>query len=247
MNTRSFNKLTSIATLVVFLATPSLALAQTNNNSSANPFGAINPMMLMLMMQGGGGAGAGAGGSGGGGGTQQAGQMLMLAGILSGNMGLAIAGLITSMLGGLASGAGGGAGNTPQQGSVDERYVAPGQAAPFGGGAGANSPYFNPPSGIPGSGGGAAPSPAPAAACSKSLFIVKDTTATPASTKPYPNALTIPQSDCVLVLNADSAPHSLGGNSVAALSSQIFHFASKKVYNMCIDNSTTACTAITVQ
>lgn len=238
MNTRSFNKIASIATLLLFLATPELASAQGflgNGGANQGALGGMSPLVLMMMMQGGRG-GSGAGGSGG---LAQAGQFLALAGLLSGNMGLAMAGLLTSMLGGLASSAGGGAGSTPQTGQVDERYVAPGAGGPAS--VAANSPYYTTPAPQP----TASTSPAPS--CSQSIFIVNDTTASPATTKPYPSTLTLPQSDCALVINTDTANHSLNGNSVAMKTSQIFRFASKKVYKMCVDASTTACTSVTVQ
>ena len=242
MNTSSFNKITSIATLLIFLATPSLASAQgllggSGSGASDPTSGLLTGLLVGKMMSGGSLSGSSAGGAGGAG---QAGQFLALAGLLSGNMGLAMAGMLMSMLGGLASSAGGGAGSTPQTGTVDEQYVAPGQAGPSG--VAANSPYYTAPSTSP------TPSTSPAApACSQSLFIVKDTTVNPATTKPYPATESIAQSDCLLVINADAASHSLGGNSVAAQASQIFKFQTKKVYKMCIDNSTTACTSITVQ
>jgi hypothetical protein len=208
MNTRSLHKIASVAILFSFLATPSLASAQ----------GLL------------------------GGGSQQGGlggmrQFLALAGLLSGNMGLAMAGLLTSMLGGL-SGAGG-QGSTPQTGKVDEQFVAPGQGGPSGLAGNANSPYYTTPT--------PNPSASPTPSCSQSIFIVKDTTANPVTTKPYPTAITIPQTDCALVINTDTANHSLSGNNVDLQTSKIFRFGTKKVYNMCIDASTTACTAVTVQ
>ena len=236
MNTRSFNTIASIVLLFTFIATPSLASAQGlfgGNQGSQNGLGGMSPLLLMMMMQG----GRGGAGSGGSGGVAQVGQFLALAGLLSGNMGLAMAGLLTSMLGGLASGAGGGAGSTPQTGQVDEQYVAPGAGGPAG--VAANNPYYTTPT--------PNPSSSPAPSCSQSLFIVKDTTASPAVTKPYPSTLTISQSDCALVINTDTADHSLNGNNVTAKTSQVFRFASKKVYSMCVDASTTACTAVTVQ
>ncbi|MEO6077831.1 MAG: hypothetical protein ABIP54_03520 [Candidatus Andersenbacteria bacterium] len=232
MNTRSFNVVVSIALLVTFIGTPSLVSAQTPGGG----LGGMNPAMLLLLMQGG-RSGLGGGGSGGGGGVAQIGQFLALAGLLSGNMGLAMAGLLTSMLGGL-SGAGG-QGSTPQTGKVDEQYVAPGQAGPNGVAGNANSPYYATPS--------PSASVAPTASCSQSIFIVKDTTATPVTTKPYPTSITIPQTDCALVINTDTVSHSLSSNTVDAQTSKIFRFGTKKVYNMCIDASASACTAVTVQ
>ncbi len=257
MNTRSFNKIVSVTTLALFLVTPSLAFAQCSGGSCSSGGGAsqntagglfgggaggIDPSMMMMLplLMSGGRGGLGGGLGGGQGGAGQIGQFLTLAGLLSGNMGLAMAGLLTSMLGGLAGA--GGQGATPQQGRVDEQYVAPGQAGP--GGIAANNPYYTVPTPSPAS---TSPTPTPAPACSQSIFIVKDTTANPATTKPYPTTLTIPQADCALVINADTASHSLGGNSVAAQASQIFRFGTKKTYKMCIDASTTACTSVTVQ
>lgn len=236
MNTRSFNTIASIALLFTFIATPGFASAQGllgGSQGGQNGLGGMSPLLLMMMMQGGRNGST----SGGTGGLAQAGQFLALAGLLSGNMGLAMAGLLTSMLGGLAGGAGGGAGSTPQTGQVDEQYVAPGAGGPAG--VAANSPYYTSPS--------PTPTASTAPACSQSIFIVNDTTASPATTKPYPSTLTIPQSDCALVINTDAADHSLSGNSVTAKTSQIFRFATKKVYKMCVDASTTACTAVTVQ
>lgn len=241
MNTRSLNKIASVAVLLSYLITPSLAFAQcgpggcsNSGNTNNSGFGGMNPLLLMMMMQGGrGGLGSGSGA----GGVGQVGQFLALAGLLSGNMGLAMAGLLTSMLGSL-SGAGG-QGATPQTGQVDEQYVGPGQGGPSGIGGNANNPYYTTPT--------PNPSTSPAPSCSQSIFIVKDTTATPATTKPYPDKVSISQSDCALVINTDSTSHSLGGNSVDAQNSKIFRFGTKKTYNMCIDSSTTACTAVTVQ
>lgn len=236
MNTRSFNTIASIVLLFTFIATPGFASAQGllgGNQNNQNGLGGMSPLLLMMMMQG----GRGGAGSGGSGGVAQVGQFLALAGLLSGNMGLAMAGLLTSMLGGLASSAGGGAGSTPQTGQVDEQYVAPGVGGPAS--VAANSPYYITPT--------PNPSASPTPSCSQSIFIVNDTTASPATTKPYPSTLTIPQNDCALVINTDTADHSLQSNSIAAKTSQIFRFATKKVYKMCVDASTTACTSVTVQ
>ncbi len=220
---------------------------QQPQQQPGQPQSAFDPTIAMaLMMQGGQQQGGQSGQGGGQNPSAMIGQALTIAGLLSGNMGLVIAGMLTSMMGSLAGGAGG-QGATPQQSSVDEQYVGQGHGFPTGGnaqgnfGAGGQNPYYTTPSPRP------TPSTAPVAACSQTIFIVKDTTVNPVVTKPYPNKLTIPQSDCALVINTDTASHSLGGNSVDAQTSKIFRFGTKKVYSMCIDASTTACTAVTVQ
>lgn len=249
---KSSFKVVAIVSLFFFLATPSLAFAQCGPNgcgkvgagkqgSGASSASAIDPSMLALLMLGGGGRGGlgGLGGAGGGGGPAgQVGQVLTLVGALTGNMGLLIAGMITSMVGGLG-------GSTPQQGAVDERYVGQGQG--YGNGGGGN-PYY--------------PTPTPvvnpvASTCTSSVFIVKDTTATPNVTKPYPATATVAQNNCVLAINSDTAAHTVkikkqGETAtveqvVAASASHIFRFAAKNTYTLCVDNVATACTTVTVQ
>lgn len=205
--------------------------------------GGLNPAMLGLAMMGGGG---GLGGGGGGGPLGSVSQALTMAGALSGNMGLLLAGMITSMIGGLA----GGAGSTPQRGAVDEQYVAPGQAGPYG--SGGYNPYYATPTPFAGA------TPVPSAACAKSIFIVKDTTVTPNVTKPYPTAIEIPQNQCVLAINSDSAQHSVQAKaqgsdavittqSILNQQSHIFRFPDKKTYTLCVDATSAACTTVTVK
>lgn len=184
------------------------------------------------------------GGAGGGGPAGQVGQVLSLVGALTGNMGLLIAGMITSMIGGLAGGA------TPQQGAVDEGYVGQGQG--YGSGGGGGNPYYPTPT-------PATASPTPvAAACTSSVFIVKDTTVTPNVTKPYPATSSIAQNNCVLAINSDSASHTVqvkkqgetaasATQAVAASASHIFRFAAKSTYTLCVDGVSNACTTVTVQ
>jgi hypothetical protein len=201
------------------------------------------------------GGGLGGGFGGGGGASGAVGQALTLAGALTGNMGLLLAGMITSMIGGI----GGGAGATPQRGFVDEGYVAPGQAGPYGaghgsgyyGGYGAN-PYYATPT--------PAPTTSPSGSCEKSIFIAKDTTVTPNVVKPYPNDKTIeiPQNQCILTINSDSVSHTVqakaqGSDAVIATQaidkekSHIFRFAEKKTYTLCVDAVATACTTVAVK
>ncbi len=194
-----------------------------------------------------GGGGFGGGGGGGGGPVGMVGQALTLAGALSGNMGLIIGGMITSMIGGFV---GGGMGATPQRGTPDEQYVAQGQAGPYG--SGSSSPYYPTPSPPAGSG------QSTASTCKESIFIVKDTTATPNITKPYPNTKTINQSDCVLAINSDSASHKIqakkqGSNTIITEQaidrekSHAFRFPDKNTYTLCVDGNASACTTVTVQ
>ncbi len=209
--------------------------------------GGINPLLFA-------GALSGGGPPGGGGALGSVSQALTLAGALTGNMGLLLAGMITSMLGSL----GGGAGATPQRGNVDEQYVAQGQRFGSGGnaqghfGAGGQNPYYTTPDPQP----NATATPAPS--CSQIIFIVKDTTVNPAVTKPYPATATISQNDCVLALNTDAVAYgvtiqptsqttgaALAIEQVAARASHIFRFATKNTYKFCISSS--ACSVITVQ
>lgn len=238
-------------------------------NAPGGNAGGIDPSMMALMMMGGGlggggfgrggfgGGGFGGGGFGGGGGgpVGMVGQALTMAGMLSGNMGLMMGGMITSMIGGFTGGAGGGYGGTPQQGYVDEQYVAPGQAGPYGAGYGASPYYPTPtPANIP----RITPTPTPVASCAKSIFIVKDTTVTPNVTKPYPVTVDIAQNECVLALNSDASLHrvqaSLQGQdaiiadqNINSQASHIFRFATKNTYTLCVDTSATACTTVTVR
>lgn len=280
MNKRSFKFITSF-TLFMFLATPIGAFAQGScQGGNCTPFASggllgsgnastgaggdissiIAPLALMSAFGGLGRGGAGAGGFGGGGGGAggQVGQILTLVGALTGNMGLLMAGLITSMLGGL------GGGNTPQQGFVDEGYVGQGQGYGNGYGNGYGSGYGNSygnqgydpyyPTPIP----QPVTTVAPAVACSQSLFIVKDTTVTPNVTKPYPTSVAIADNGCVLAINSDSASHSVqakqvGSNTVVATQSiggqqsHIFRFTKKQTYTLCVDSSVDACTTVAVQ
>ncbi|OGY30952.1 MAG: hypothetical protein A3C02_01135 [Candidatus Andersenbacteria bacterium RIFCSPHIGHO2_02_FULL_45_11] len=236
------------------------------NGCGANAGSGLNAAGGFLNMFGGGGAGGNnqllsglaigslMGGGGGGGATGAVSQALTLAGALTGNMGLMLAGMITSMLGGLA----GGAGATPQRGNVDEQYVAPGQAGPYGAGYGSGgyNPYYSP---VP------TATPIPVASCEKTIFIVKDTTVTPNTVKPYPTAVEIPQNQCVLAINSDtSASHSVqvkdqdtvkATQSIDKEKSHIFRFENKKTYTLCVDAVATstssgqaaACTTVTVK
>lgn len=182
------------------------------------------------------------------GGGAQFGQGLSLAGALTGNIGLMIVGQLMSMLGGLAGGA------TPQQGAVDEQYVGQGQRFGSGNGAsyGAYDPYYTTPT-SPSTDSGQA-----ALACASSLFILKDTTATPNMTKPYPDKMSVLKDGCVLAVNADTAPHNIevkkqgqavvsNNEAIAASSSHIFRFSAKNTYTLCVDSSSSACTTVTVQ
>ncbi len=210
--------------------------------------GGNNPASTLALagLMGGGGFG---GGFGGGGPLGIVSQSLTLAGALSGNMGLIIGGMITSMIGGFV---GGGFGGTPQQGTPDEQYVAQGQAGPYG--SGSYNPYYPTPSPASGSGSGQSSS----SQCKESIFIVKDTTATPNVTKPYPNTKTINQSECVLAINSDSASHTIqakrqGSDSVITEQaidkekSHAFRFPDKNTYTLCVDGNASACTTVTVQ
>lgn len=226
----------------------------------------IAPLALASAFGGLGRGGAGAGGlGGGGGGGGQIGQALTLAGALTGNMGLLMAGLIMSMLGGL------GGGNTPQQGNVDERYVGQGQGYGNGGGSYGNgygnqgygngygnqgygsgyaggqgyNPYYPTPNPIPGTVVNAPNT----AACNQSLFIVKDTTVTPNDIKPYPSSISITQNQCVLAINTDNtSSHQVtvraqstssvnAGQSIGVASSHIFRFSRTGGYTMCVDGA----------
>lgn len=190
--------------------------------------------------------GGGFGGAGGGGPLGSVSQALTLAGALSGNVGLMLAGMITSMIGGLVGGAGG----TPQRGAVDEGYVAPGQAGPYGAGYGSGgyNPYYSP---VP------TATPVPVASCEKTIFIVKDTTVTPNTVKPYPTAVEIPQNQCVLAINSDTgASHTVqvkeqdtvkATQSIDKEKSHIFRFENKKTYTLCVDAVAAACTTVTVK
>ncbi len=202
--------------------------------------GGINPLLLAGVL-GGGGFGGGGGGALGG-----VSQGLMLGGMLSGNMGLLIAGMITNMIGGLVGGAGG----TPQRGAVDEGYVAPGQAGPYG--AGGYNPYYTTPTPIPAA--------APVASCEKTIFIVKNTTVTPNVVSAYPNdrTLSIKQNECVLVINQESDDHTVKVReqgqdavkksvSITKQTAQILRFETKKTYTLCVDSATTACSTVAVQ
>lgn len=208
-----------------------------------NQEGGQNPGLLAALALGGGGFGAG--GAGG-----QIGQALSLLGALTGNMGFLIAGMITSMIGGLG-------GATPQQGTPDEQYV--GQGTGYGsGGSGLNNPYYPTPTPRPSQ----SPTPTPAAtACAASIFIVKDTTVTPNVTKPYPAAISVAQNGCVLAINADPTSHTLElkkknnvdytaadrFTNIAGSQSHIFRFSAKNTYTFCVDSSASACTTVTVQ
>lgn len=225
------------------------ALLQALNGSGEG----IDPATLSLAMMGGGNLGGAFGQGQQGGGAQGAlgkiGQGLSMAGALSGNMGLTMIGMIMSMMGGLG-------GATPQRGAVDEQYVGQGQARPQGMGSGgnavANNPYYATPTPKPN------PVSTPAAAqCKESLFLVKDTTATPVATKSYPATITIAKDECVLALNSDSAAHTVtvrqqgktdvvAAQQVSASQSRIFRFPTRNVYALCVD-ATTACTLVTVQ
>lgn len=239
--------------LFFFLATPMSAFAQGAGGLAglfgSGAQGGLDPMSLLLGGVLGGGLGGGgfggAGAGGGGGGAGQVGQVLTLVGALTGNMGLLMAGMITSMLGGLAGG------STPQTGSVDEQYVSQGQS--FGsGGSGLYSPYY--PTPTPG-----APSPTPAAsACSATIFIVNDTTVNPNVTKPYPSTTSVTQNNCVLAINTDTVKQAvtiqptsqtsgaaLAITEVAPGASHIFRFSTKNTYKFCISPS--ACSNVTVQ
>lgn len=258
MHKRSFKVFSAVFILFFFLATPSLVFAQCSGGS-CNPGGGGQGASALGGLFGGGGGGEGLGGigaglligqmlggagGGGGGPAGQVGQVLSLVGALTGNMGLLIAGMITNMLGGLAGGA------TPQQGAVDEGYVGQGQGYGNGGGGGGN-PYYPTPTPAPGTGGNQA-------TCTSSIFIVKDTTATPNVTKPYPATSSIAQNNCVLAINSDTAAHSMqvkkqgestasATQSVAASASHIFRFATKGVYTLCVDAVSTTCSTVTVQ
>jgi len=253
---KSSFKVVAIVSLFFFLATPISVFAQCGPNGcpgsggskNAGAFGAggdqlsgvAQGFLLSQVLGGGRGGLGGLGGAGGGGGgpAGQVGQVLTLVGALTGNMGLLIAGMITSMVGGLG-------GSTPQQGAVDERYVGQGQG--YGNGGGGN-PYY--------------PTPTPvvnpvASTCTSSVFIVKDTTATPNVTKPYPATATVAQNNCVLAINSDTAAHTVKvkkqgetatvEQAVAASASHIFRFAAKSTYSLCVDSVSTACTTVTVQ
>lgn len=279
MQHRSF-KIVSILTLFFFLATPISVFAQVNQqtqqlqqllllqqlqgNQQGGAGNALGQLGFLSLLGGQGGLGGnnqlltgaalgglmGGGGFGGGGGSGPVGivgQALTLAGALSGNMGLIIGGMITSMIGGFV---GGGMGATPQRGTPDEQYVAQGQAGPYG--AGSSSPYYPTPSPSAGSG------QSTASTCKESIFIVKDTTATPNITKPYPNTKTINQSDCVLAINSDSASHKIqakkqGSNTIITEQtidrekSHAFRFPDKNTYTLCVDGNASACTTVTVQ
>ncbi|MEK7499741.1 MAG: hypothetical protein AAB649_03995 [Patescibacteria group bacterium] len=243
MQKSSFKVFSAAFILFFFLATPSLVFAACSGGScsggsqsasAAGGLGGIGAGLLIGQMLG------GAGGAGGGGGPAgQVGQVLSLVGALTGNMGLLIAGMITSMMGGLAGG------STPQQGAVDEQYVGQGQG--YGNGGGGN-PYYPTPTPVPGSG---------QAACTSSVFIVKDTTVTPNITKPYPATSSIAQNSCVLAINSDTAAHTVKikkqgetttqDQSVGASASHIFRFSTKNTYTLCVDSVTAACTTVTVQ
>ncbi|MDA1168952.1 MAG: hypothetical protein O3A36_01280 [bacterium] len=260
MQKSSFKSFVAALSLFFFLATPISVFAQGscpggNCNAGAGGqsagaagglfgggagggegLGGIGAGLLIGQMLGGQG---GLGGAGGGGPAGQVGQVLTLVGALTGNMGLLIAGMITSMMGGLAGGA------TPQQGQVDEGYV--GQGRGYGRGGGGN-PYYPTPT----------PTQAPTAStCTSSVFIVKDTTVTPNVTKPYPATSSIAQNNCVLAINSDTASHTVQikkqgetttqDQAVAASASHVFRFTSKNTYTLCIDSVSTACTTVTVQ
>ncbi len=219
------------------------ALLQALNG--ANGDSNINPALLSMAMLGGGTLGNNNGGNNGGV-FSQIGQGLSLGGMLSGNIGLTMIGMIMSMLGGLG-------GATPQRGPVDEQYVAPGQAGPnkFGGkGSAADSPYYTAPA-------SKQPQTSTASTCKQSLFLVKDTTTNPVITKAYPSSITVAKDECVLAINSDDASHSVqakqqGKNDVAAnqqiasKQSHVFRFSSRNTYSLCVDSGTT-CTTVTVQ
>jgi hypothetical protein len=257
MQKSSFKVITTFV-LFFFLATPLSAFAQFGNPGGGNGLaqglllgsllnqqgggGQNAGLLAALALGGGGGLGGGAGGAGGA--PAKVGQVLTLLGALTGNMGFLIAGMITSMIGGLG-------GATPQQGAVDERFVGPG--AGFGsGGSGANSPYYPTPT-------PQAPTPTPAAAaCNESIFIVKDTTATPNVTKPYPTSTSVAKNSCVLAINSDSVSHAvqvkekdksdvITTQTISGTQSHIFRFPEKKTYTLCVDSSASACTTVTVQ
>lgn len=258
MQKRSF-KIISTLVLFFFLATPLSAFAQIGNQQNGFGQGVLlgsllndqngggqNAGLLAALALGGGG-GLGGGANGGGGAAGQVGQVLSLLGALTGNMGFLIAGMITSMIGGLG-------GATPQQGAVDEQYV--GQGAGFGsGGSGLNNPYYPTPA-------PQAPAPTPAAsACAASIFIVKDTTVTPNVTKPYPTTTSVAKDGCLLAINSDSASHVMElkkknntdyvandrFTTIAGSQSHIFRFPAKNTYTLCVDSSASACTTVTVQ
>ncbi len=249
-------KIISTFVLFFFLVTPMSALAQVNNGNGLaqgillgsllsnqdgngqNNTGLLTALALSGGLGGRGGLGGGAGG--------QLGQSLTLLGALTGNMGLLIAGMLSSMLGGLAGG------STPQQTAVDEQYVGQGQGYGTTNGTGANNPYYP------------TPTPAtqpPVAACTASMFIVKDTTVTPNVTKPYPAASSVAKNGCVLAINADAASHVMElkkknnvdyvaadrFTTIGGTQSHTFRFSASGTYSFCVDSSASACTTVTVQ
>ncbi len=245
-------KIAATFVLFFFLATPIATFAAPLGGGYGAGFlsggqggaGGIDPMSFMMgnLMGGGNGGGIGGGNQGGG---AQIGQGLSLAGALTGNIGLMIVGQLMSMLGGLAGGM------NPQKTAVDEQYVGQGQA--FGNGNGSNfgafDPYYNAPT---------TPNSSSAAACTSSIFIIKDTTVTPNTTKPYPDTTSVTRGGCVLAINSDTASHNVevkkeGKNTVAAneaiaaSSSHIFRFSVKDTYTICVDSVASACTTVTVK
>lgn len=263
MQKSSFKSFVAALSLFFFLATPSLVFAQCGpGGCSGGGGGGQGAGAAGGLFGGGGGGGEGLGGigaglligqmlggagGGGGGPAGQVGQVLSLVGALTGNMGLLIAGMITSMMGGLAGGA------TPQQGQVDEGYV--GQGRGYGNGGGGN-PYYPTPTPVSGN---TSPTPTPVAtACSASVFIVKDTTVTPSVARSYPATTSIAQNNCILAINSDTAGHTVTfkkqgdsgvtvEQSVAASSSHIFRFSTKNTYTLCIDSVANICSTVTVQ